>query len=115
MTVEVKASGGLLEIAFEHKYFQGLGWCYECKVCQTILKTSYDALMHVMHFHKCKKVEDFQSLYALNEIFEELRQSVAKDRDEEERKPKPKAEKPKTKQEPRASTKSKNLTEFLKL
>jgi len=56
-----KSSTGLLEEAFEHVYVDYLGYCYECKLCKTILRTAYDALMHLYGYHKVRTLNDLEN------------------------------------------------------
>jgi len=57
-----KNSSGLLEEVFEHVYVDYLGYCYECKLCKTMLKTAYDALMHLHGYHKARTLNDLKEM-----------------------------------------------------
>jgi len=56
-----KNSLGLLEEVFERVYVDYLGYCYECRLCKTILKTAYDALMHLHGYHKARTLNDLEN------------------------------------------------------
>ena len=81
-------NNSLLESAFEHEYYNYLGFAYKCKLCQAILKTSFDALQHVMHYHNIKTIEDLEKALRVSESLEKVEESKASNNTKQEE-PKP--------------------------
>jgi hypothetical protein len=59
----------LLEAGFEHMYYDNMGYCYKCKLCDVIVKSALDAWLHLRNYHNIKTLDDYKA-------YEELRKTI---------------------------------------
>jgi hypothetical protein len=64
-------NNSLLEVAFEHEYRDYMGFCYKCKLCDTVLKSTLDAWLHLRNYHNIKTLEDYKTHEELKKTINE--------------------------------------------
>ena len=65
-------NNSLIETAFEHVWMDNMGFCYKCKLCDTILKSTLDAWMHLRNYHDIKTLDDYKSHEELKKTMNEM-------------------------------------------
>ena len=74
----------LLEQGFENIYMDYMGMVYKCKICETILKTAYDALMHMRGYHGIMTLDKLQAYFELKKTISEIKQEVMQVQEQEQ-------------------------------
>jgi len=75
----------LLETALEHTYLDNMGFCYKCKLCDTVLKSTLDAWMHLRNYHDIKTLEDYKAHEELRKTMNEMKQEHQEQKQEEKK------------------------------
>lgn len=69
-------NNSLLEQGFEHVYLDYMGMVYKCKICETIVKSSLDAFMHMKEYHGITTLDKLQSYFELKKTINEIKQEA---------------------------------------
>jgi len=72
----------LLEKAFNHEYMDNLGFCYKCKLCDAVFKSSLDAWLHLKNYHNIKTLNDYLAYEELKKTMNETKQEEQKQEEE---------------------------------
>jgi hypothetical protein len=76
----------LLETAFEHAYFDNMGFCYKCKLCDAILKSALDAWLHMKNYHNIKTLNDYKAHEELKKSLDEATKEQQEQNDKQNNK-----------------------------
>jgi hypothetical protein len=71
-TTNNNTNNSLIETAFEHVLMDNMGYCYKCKLCDAMFKSTLDAWLHIKEYHGIKTLDDYKAHEELRKTMNEM-------------------------------------------